>query len=101
MLFRADGGSRIYRRHNERYTANCVLGQDRFGCGSVMVVLVRETVLTCLYPRRFRHACHETRDRQSRSIASWQEGEGSKVLLKLDTPGWAGGGTKDETAAGS
>ena len=33
----------------------------------------RETVLTCPYPRRFGHACHETRDRHIRSIASWQE----------------------------
>ena len=31
-----------------------------------------ETVFTCLYPRRFRHACHGPRDRQSRSVASWQ-----------------------------
>ena len=36
-LFRADGRSRSYRRHNERYAANCVLEHDRFGGNSVMV----------------------------------------------------------------
>ena len=29
--------SRINRRHNERYAANCVLENDRFGGDSVMV----------------------------------------------------------------
>ena len=37
MLFKADGRSRIYRRHNERYAASCVLEDDRFDSGSVMV----------------------------------------------------------------
>ena len=37
ILFRADGRSRIYRRHNERYAANCVVEHDHFGGGSVMV----------------------------------------------------------------
>ena len=37
MLFRADGRSRIYRRHNERYATKYVLEHDRFGSDSVMV----------------------------------------------------------------
>ena len=36
-LFRTDGQSRIYRRHNEHYTANVVLEQARLDDGSVMV----------------------------------------------------------------
>ena len=35
----------------------------------------------CLYPQRFKHACHETRDRQCLSIASWQETNWFCVLL--------------------
>ena len=37
FMFRVDGCSRIYRRHNERYTTNWVLEHDRFGGGSGMV----------------------------------------------------------------
>ena len=33
----ANGRSRIYRCHNQRYAANCVLEQDRFGGGNAMV----------------------------------------------------------------
>ena len=33
---------------------------------------------------RFRHACHETRDRQSRSIASWQEWGGGGDLSAIE-----------------
>ena len=35
--FTADGRSKIYQRHNERYAANCFLEHDNFGGGSVMV----------------------------------------------------------------
>ena len=37
LLFRADGRSRAYRSHNERYAANCVLEHDRFGGDSIKV----------------------------------------------------------------
>ena len=37
MLFRADRRFKIYRRHNERYAANCVLEHNCFGGGSVIV----------------------------------------------------------------
>ena len=37
MLRRADGRVRVYRRRNERFSANCVQECDRFGGGSVMV----------------------------------------------------------------
>ena len=36
-MFRTDGRSRMYRRHNERYATNCVLEHDRFGGGGVVV----------------------------------------------------------------
>ena len=36
-LVRADGRSRIYRRHKESYAASCVQEHDRFGGGSVIV----------------------------------------------------------------
>ena len=37
MLFRADGRSRIYRRHNERYATKYILEHDRFGSDIGMV----------------------------------------------------------------
>ena len=37
MLLKADERFRIYRRHNERHAASCVLEHDRFGGGSAMV----------------------------------------------------------------
>ena len=36
-LSSSDGRIRVYRRRNERYADCCVLQQDRFGGGSVMV----------------------------------------------------------------
>ena len=36
-LYRADGRRRVYRRRGERFADACVVGQDRFGGGSVMV----------------------------------------------------------------
>ena len=35
VLFRADGRSLIYRRHDERHVADCVLEHDRIGGGVV------------------------------------------------------------------
>ena len=37
MLFRADGCSRIYQCHYERFASSCVLVLDHFSGGSVMV----------------------------------------------------------------
>ena len=37
MLQKIDGGTRIYRRRNERFTRNYVLEVDNFGRGSVMM----------------------------------------------------------------
>ena len=36
-LYRADGRRRVYRRQGERFADACVVEQDRFGGGSVMV----------------------------------------------------------------
>ena len=36
-LYRADGRKRVYRRRGERFTDACVMENDRFGGGSVMV----------------------------------------------------------------
>lgn len=36
-LFRADGNKRVYRRQGERFVDACVIENDRFGGGSVMV----------------------------------------------------------------
>ena len=36
-LYRADGRRRVYRRRGERFADACVVEQDRFGGGSVMV----------------------------------------------------------------
>ena len=37
MLQKIDGGTRIYRRRNERFARNCALGVDNFGGGIVMM----------------------------------------------------------------
>jgi hypothetical protein len=37
MLQKIDGGTRIYRRRNERFARNCVLEVDDFGGGIVMM----------------------------------------------------------------
>ena len=40
MLFRANGRSRIYQRHNKHYASNCILKHGSFGGGNVTVCAV-------------------------------------------------------------
>ena len=52
MLFRADGRSRINRRRDERYSANCVLEHDNFGGDSDLVwARIRRDGCTALLSR--------------------------------------------------